>query len=213
MNKIDVYKTEEDGKLVTGVRINDDSATLQDLLDAWQPLCDDESVPKQYAPENCSICKGCLVNCCNTAYVIPDLIAFKKMAARFNNDYRQMLDKYYDQEKREAGFLRLKPNPCVFLENNICTIYPVRTLICRFYICTDILGDTQQLIYSITWAGIAATQLFAEEQGLINHDQKVSKSSFDLMLERLVDEYRSSDKVTPFFKAKEYSDILLKPFV
>lgn len=213
MNKIEVYKTEEDGKLVTGLKINDSSATLQDLLDAWQPLCDDESVSKQYAPAGCSICKGCQVNCCNTAYVIPDLIAFKKMAAWFNYDYRQLLDKYYDQEKLEAGFLRMKPNPCIFLQDNICTIYPVRTLICRFYICTDILGDTQQLIYSITWAGIAATQLFAEEQGLVSNNPSVSRTSFDLMLERLVNEYRNSDKVTQFLKAREYSDILLKPLI
>lgn len=213
MSKIELYKTEEDGKLVTGVRVNDANATVQDLLDAWQPLCDDETVPKQYAPANCAICKGCLVNCCNTAYVIPDLIAFKKMATWFNNDYRQLLDNYYDREKCRAGLLRMKPNPCVFLQDNICTIYPVRTLICRFYICTDILGDTQQLIYSVTWAGIAATQLFAEGQGLIDTDQPVSRSSFDLMLERLINEYRNSDKVAPFLKAREYSDVPLKPFI
>jgi Fe-S-cluster containining protein len=213
MAKVDVYKTEEDGKQLVGLRVNDDSATLQDLLDAWQPLCDDTSVHKMYAPAESSICKGCLINCCNTAYVVPDVISFKKMAAWFDYDYEQLLHKFFDQEKREAGLLRLKPNPCVFLQNNICTIYPVRTLTCRFYLCADTVGDTQQLIYSVTWAGIAAAQVFAEKQGLVTHNPQIARSSFDLLIDSLINEYRDSDKITSFLNAREYADVLIKPFI
>lgn len=213
MNKVEIYNTEEDGKLVVGVRVNDTGATVQDLLDAWQPLCDDTSVLKKYAPDKSSVCRGCLVNCCNTAYVIPDLIALKKMAAWFNHDYHQLLDKYFDKTKLNIGLLRMKPNPCIFLENNICTIYPVRTLICRFYLCTETLGTTQELIYSVTWAGIAAAQLFAVQHDLIQRNPNAARSSFDLLLERLIAEYQDGEKIIPFLEAREYSDIPLKIFI
>lgn len=210
-DRVEVYKAIENGKLGLGIRINN-TATVQDLLDAWQPLCDDRTIFKQYAAGNYSQCKGCQLNCCSTAYVIPDLIAFKKMAALLETDRREFAARYFQQEKREVGLLRLQPNPCIFLRDNICTVYPVRSLICRLYICTPLLGDTEELIYKIAWAGAAATQVFAEEQGMIPANVS-GGSSFDRLFKGLLQEYRETEGVKSFLYARNYKDIPLQYFL
>lgn len=210
-NRVEVYKAVENGKLGLGIRISG-PATIQDLLDAWQPLCDDQTIFKQFADGNYAQCKGCRLNCCSTAYVIPDLIAFKKMAAWLGLDWSGLIAGYFQREKLEVGLLRLRPNPCVFLHDNICTVYPVRSLICRLYICTPLLGDTEELVYKIAWAGAAATQVFAEEQGFIPGTVSGS-SSFDRLFMGLLEEYRGSEGVTSFLHAQNYKDIPLRHFL
>jgi len=208
---VELYQDREDGKPAVGVRTNG-PATLQDLLDAWQPLCDDASIYKQYAPDNYSVCRGCQINCCNTAYVMPDLIAVRKMAEYLKTDYRSLIERYMQVDKAEAGILQMQL-PCAFLQEGICSIYPVRSLICRFYICTDILGATQQLIYSITMTGITAAAVWAEKEGLVQSMADRGQSSFELLLQRLLNEYRSHEQVKLFLEAENYSDIPLQPFL
>lgn len=210
ISKVEIYYDEDNG---AGVRVNDNKATLQDLLDAWQPLCDDEKLYKLYAEGQHRACRACTVNCCNTAYVIPDLIAFKKMAASTGLEYPEFIARYFQQEKLKAGLLRMQPNPCIFLQDNICTIYPVRSLICRFYLCCKLTGETEQLIYSLSWTGAAATQLFAEELGLLQTSPEQGLTSFDLMFKKLIEDYRHDPRVQLFLQAREYSDIPLAPFI
>ena len=213
MSKIIIYQGNENGQAGIGINIKDKSATLADLLDAWQPLCDDTGIYKLYGDNHFAVCKGCQTNCCNTAYVIPDIIAFKKMAALKNLDYSSFIASYFDREKVPAGLLRMQPDPCIFLSNNICTVYSCRSLICRFYVCAHMLGDTEQLIYSLAWTGITALQIFAEKNGLIKTDSKVSLSSFDLMFKKLIEEYRYKPQVELFLQADEYEQIPLGAFL
>jgi Fe-S-cluster containining protein len=208
---VEVYNATENGKLGLGVRING-PASVQDLLDVWQPLCDDQTIFKQYAADNHDLCKGCRLNCCSTAYVIPDLIAFKKMAILLNLDWADFVARYFQSEKREVGLLRLQPNPCVFLQDNFCSIYAIRSLICRFYLCSPLLGDTEELIYKIAWTGAAATQIFAEEQGLIAGNGSGS-SSFDRLFTGLLEEYRGNAGVASFLQAQNYEDVPLHYFL
>ncbi|WP_242848829.1 YkgJ family cysteine cluster protein [Syntrophomonas palmitatica] len=213
MNKIELKQQTENGQNLLNIEVIDISATVADLLQVWQPLCDDEKIVKLYAEGGHASCRACKVNCCNTAYVIPDLVAFRKMAAGLNYDYHEFIDDYCQTQKRELGLLRLKPNPCVFLREDICTIYPLRSLICRFYICTPLTGSTEQLIYEIAWTGAAATCIFAEEKGLLRTDSKGGFSSFDLLFKQLVDDYRSHPGVELFLRAADYDDIPLAPFL
>jgi Fe-S-cluster containining protein len=210
VNKVKINYNNDNG---IEVRVNDNSATLQDLLDAWQPLCDDERLYKLYAEKQHQACRGCTVNCCNTAYVIPDLIAFKKMASFIGLDYPEFITGYFQEEKLKVGLLRMQPDPCVFLQDNICTIYPLRSLICRFYLCCKLAGDTEQLIYSLSWTGAAATQLFVEELGLLPDSPGQGLSSFDMMFKKLIEDYRYDPNIELFMKAREYRDISLAPFI
>jgi len=212
MNNIEVYNAVENGTLGIGIRVKG-PATVQDLLDAWQPLCDDQSLYKQYAQGNYALCKGCQLNCCSTAYVIPDLISFKKMASSMQLDHGAFIASYFHPEKLGLGLLRLQPNPCVFLQNNICTIYQVRSLICRFYLCSHLLGETEELIYKIAWTGAAATLIFAEENGLIPRVGAGALSSFDRLFVDLLEEYRTSDGVKIFLQAQDYRDVPLQYFL
>lgn len=207
---VQVYKQNENGKLSVGIRF-DNSATLQDLLDAWQPLCDDRSIYKTYAPGNYNLCRGCQINCCNTAYVIPDLIAFKHMADLTGLSYADFIAQYFDVEKLQAGLLRMQSNPCIFLHDNVCTIYPARSLICRFYLCTTLISDTEELIYKIAWSGSAATQIFAEEHGFLA-PRGQGATSFDRLLINLMAEYQGQQGVEIFLEAQNYAEIPLNLF-
>jgi len=213
MSKVSIGQKEDNGKILLGIKVEDDSASLQDLLDAWQPLCDDTLIHKEYAAAYHDACKACQVNCCNSAYVIPDLIAFKKIAARLDLDYQDFIRQYFQKEKLAVGLLRLNPDPCIFLQERICSIYALRSLICRFYICTPLQGQTEELIYKISWAGAAATQIFAEQQGLLPQTGDASRSSFDLLFLQLLEQYRHTQMVESFLQADDYSDIPLGLFV
>jgi Fe-S-cluster containining protein len=213
INKVEIGYDEKDETKGLKVRVNDDKANLQDLLDAWQPLCDDDKLRKLYAEGQHHACRACTVNCCSTAYVIPDLIAFKKMAALTGLDYPEFVARYFQEEKLKAGLLRMRPNPCAFLQDNICTIYPVRALICRFYLCCQLAGETEQLIYSLSWTGAAAAQLFAEQTGLLPMSSPSALTSFDLMFKQLIEDYRYDPRVQLFLHSGEYGDIPLAPFM
>jgi len=213
MSKIEVYQEELDGIVRTGVRVHDRHATLKDLLEAWQPLCDDTALYKYYGHNHGSICKGCTTNCCDTAYVIPDLIAFKQMKAYLGISYADFIRDYFQVEKVKRGLLRMLPEPCIFLQERICAIYPLRSLICRFYLCTSLIGDTEQLIYDITWTGITATRIFAEQHNLIDSPLSGGYTSFDLMFTNLIEEYRHHPQVQYFMQADNYADIPLAPFI
>ena len=213
MSKVEVYYPNQEGVSEVCLRIRDESATLEDLLQAWQPLCDDSSLFKSFAPGNHAPCKGCTVNCCQSAYVIPDLIAFKRMAEGLHLSHRDFLSAYFQADKLAVGLPRMKPNPCIFLQNNICSIYPWRSLICRFYICTPLKGATEQLVYSLTWTGITATIVKLEEAGLLQPDPGAGMSSMDMLFNDLIVEYRDKPGVRLFMEADTYRDIALLPFL
>lgn len=213
MSKVELYQGSENGKNKIGAKIVDPTATLDDLLVAWQPLCDDEKLYKMFASGYHCACRGCQVNCCNTAYVIPDIIAFRNMCVHLNLKESDFAQKCLDQHKRSLGFLRLSPNPCLFLKDNLCTVYSRRALLCRFYVCSDIMGDTEQLIYSITWTGIAAAQAYARERSLIPLHPGGGFTSMDLMLAKTIEEFTRHPGVELFLRARAYAEIPLKPFL
>lgn len=211
MSGIAIYHGSEAGQPGLGIQVSL-PATVQDLLDAWQPLCDDQTIFKQYAAGNHALCKGCQLNCCHTAYVIPDLVSFRRMAQLMGLTHQEFVARYFQPEKLAVGLMRMIPEPCIFLQDDICSIYPVRSLICRFYLCTPLLGSTEQLIYKIAWSGAAATQLYAQQQGLLPAPAP-GASSFDLLFLNLLDEYRDSPGVESFLRARDYRDISLHHFL
>jgi Fe-S-cluster containining protein len=211
--KIVVYYKDAQPEPGINIRINDAEATLADLLQAWQPLCDDKTLFKTYAADNHASCRGCTVNCCNTAYVIPDIIAFKKMADYLQLSYQEFMASRFQADKLAVGLPRMKADPCTFLQDNICAIYPLRSLICRFYICAPLSGPTEQLVYSLAWTGSTATILLLEQQGLLSRRADAGLSSMDMLFQGLMEEYRHKPQAELFLQAREYSDIPLVPFL
>ncbi|MGE5404244.1 MAG: YkgJ family cysteine cluster protein [Candidatus Saccharibacteria bacterium] len=210
IDKIQVYKEKEDGKLGLGVKVVDGTATLSELLKAWEPLADDPLVVKKYATEE-GACKGCYNNCCNAAFVIPDLVSFKAMCRETGQTPEQFLESALDRSSLAKGIPRLRFSPCLFLRDRICSIYPARSLICRFYLCTELLGDTEELVYSIVTSGISATFIYLENEGLIKSGQGLT--GFDTSLLELVEKRREHLGTLQFLKAESYDEIRLELFL
>ena len=212
MSKIEVYQTLEDGKEKLGVKIHDTQANVADLLEAWQPLCDDETIYKAYGQNHHSVCKGCPNNCCNTAYVIPDLISFRQIAAQLQKTEPELIEDWFEPDKLALGLLKIKSNPCIFLQEGICSIYSLRSLICRFYICSDLTWEAEKLIYTIAWSGAAATQIYAAQEGYLPEPAPGGFTSFDRFFVELVEAYRELPGVKAFLSAEGYQDIPLQHF-
>lgn len=189
----------------------DQDATLADLLQVWEPLADDPGIAKKYATEN-GFCKGCRNNCCNEAFVVPDLISFKAMCRLTGKTPQEFLDWACEPEWIKKGIPRLRSRPCLFLIDHKCTVYPVRSLICRFYLCSDIVGETEELIYSAVTAGMSATFCWLQEQGLL-HQSTRGLTSYDRSLLELVESYRRSPAALQFLEASSYQDVALKHFI
>ena len=86
-----------------------------------------------------------------------------------------------------------------------------RSLICRFYLCTKMLGETEQLVYSVVTAGMTALYLWLEEQGLLN-SVGAGLTGYDRALLNLINEYRTHPGTMEFLKASGYHDIKLRAF-
>ena len=213
MSAVELYQAESEGQMALGLKFNRTDISLAELLQVWQPLCDDEAIHKMYGLNNHAPCRGCLHNCCNTPYVIPDLISFKKTARYYHLDYPVFIANFFQPAKVAAGILKIQSDPCVFLQDNICAIYPIRSLICRFYLCSFLLGDTEQLVYSLAWTGSAATQVFAEKNGFSNESAGQGVTGFDLLFRRLISDYRYEPVLDLFLQADSYDDIPLEPFL
>lgn len=212
ISRVEVYLDQEQSEPAVSVRLLNKGATLEELLAAWQPLCDDPGIYKQFAEGNHSSCQACRVNCCLTAYVIPDLVAFKRMVALSSSSYEEFVATCCDPEKVKLGLLRIKPNPCLFLQEKLCSIYPSRALICRFYLCARLQGKTEDFIYRITWTGIAATQIFAEKNGLLPPPPGGGFTSLDRLFLDMIARHRQGPWVDYFLTAQDYRDIPLAPF-
>lgn len=198
------------------VCIEDPGATLGDLLRAWQPLCDDPGVYKQFAEPHFAPCRGCAVNCCRHAYVVPDIVSLRQLAAHLQMDLPQLASDYLLEESLRAGIPRMRTSPCLFLVDGLCTVYPVRTLICRFYLCTPLEGFAEQLVYAITLAGMAATRRVLRGLGLMpaaGAQAGHGLSGFDLHLRRLLDACEGWAGVQSFLEAADYDDIPLAVFL
>ncbi|NLV17560.1 MAG: YkgJ family cysteine cluster protein [Syntrophomonadaceae bacterium] len=187
-----------------------DNATLADLLRVWEPLSDSPEVAKKYASGSDS-CKGCLNNCCNSAFVIPDMICFKAICAETGLSSAESLVRWFDQASLHAGILRLRYGPCVFLNDRLCQIYPQRSLICRFYLCTDLLGETEEMIYSVVITGIAALYHFLEQEGLLMAGTGLT--GYDRSMLKLIDEYRQHPGMQEFLTADSYHQVSLMPYL
>lgn len=210
MSKVCVYKRKENNKLGLGVSVADETATVQDLLAVWEPLAGDPRLPKKYAQDT-NLCRGCLNNCCHSAFVIPDLVAFKALSKRCGMTPEKMLAAYFDPDSLRMGIPRLGPGLCPFLKDRICTVYPERSLLCRFYLCTHILGETEELLYSVVTAGVAATLIWLEELKLLPKGRGLT--GFDQVLTNLLASYRQHPGTAAFLAATDYSQVKLKLFI
>ncbi|MDO4540262.1 MAG: YkgJ family cysteine cluster protein [Syntrophomonadaceae bacterium] len=199
----------EPGQNAIRLEVNDASASLQELLDAWQPLCDDAGISKTYAAGHFAPCRACEQNCCLSADISPDLISLRRLAQGLDMSIAGFVAEYCRPDLLEHGLMKVRSQPCVFLHSNICAVYPRRTLLCRFYICAEMAGPTQELIYRISLLGAAAAHRYAREQGIIPAPVPHGLGGFDRAFLQLMEEHMAHAALDYFLQAENYSQIPL----
>lgn len=206
------------GKKGLRLIVLDPTASVQDLLDAIQPFSDEVSIHKDYLEDGHGTCRGCQVNCCRESFVIPDIISFHGLLDYLQLTAVDFLDGYFDAHKVKNGLPRLISGPCIFLKEDICSVYPYRTLICQLYICTPMTGDTEELVYSVVGAGIGELIRNGREQAFLpawpdenNCGWQLSSAltGYDRIFVKLLEQW-VDHPANPFRDAKSYAEVKLK---
>ncbi len=191
--------------------IRDPKASVQDLIEAIQPWCDDEQIHKLYMEGYQGACRGCAVNCCRECFVLPDAISFRWLQKHLCLEPAEFIRQYFDPERLAKGLPRLQSSPCIFLREDLCTVYPYRTLICRLYICTPMTDEAQTLVYGTVAAGIGEFLRIAQNEGYLPKTEEAGTawSGYEkLMLELIQAEAERLDN--PFRGALKYEEVPLR---
>lgn len=153
-----VFTKEQNGQTGLDLCVLDDDATVSDLVDALAPMSEEPSVYKSYHPQHHGSCCGCKDNCCTNSLIPPDLASLSSLSEMKGVSLAEIVEQVCDPEALDRGYLLLRSFPCLFLEDDRCTIYPYRPLICRLFICTPLSEPFQELIFRILGRGISDLQ-------------------------------------------------------
>ena len=75
-------------------------------------------------------CRAC-ANCCKTSHPLFSKAEVERIAAHLGTTAEDVRARYL--EPSEAGKYTTRQLPCPFLQDNLCTIYPVRPAVCAGY--------------------------------------------------------------------------------
>ncbi|MCW4015507.1 MAG: YkgJ family cysteine cluster protein [Candidatus Bathyarchaeota archaeon] len=100
------------------------------------------------------VCNGCAQCCGDTEDTVRCILLLKTDAERISNKTLLDINEFAEQVSGCEPYIYKMKKPedgkCFFLENNRCTIYEIRPLICRFYpFKLDNLGNNRY-IFSYT---------------------------------------------------------------
>lgn len=154
-----------DGETGLDVLVNNQQATVSDLLQAMQQPADDPSVLKPFHKQRYASCAGCVNNCCKYNCITVDLVAAQALATGCGLDLAQFAQAYLNLSPN-LPYPELRRQPCPFLVANRCTVYSARALICRLYLCTPMSERLEQLRAAVSFAGEAALRQRLVELGL-----------------------------------------------
>lgn len=218
---LEIFTTEIDGEQGLDVRIWSHKATVHDLLLALQAPANDPTVFKPYHKARYARCEGCTYNCCKPNDITVDLIAAEALAHVLGLSLRRFAEAYLKLSS-DIPYPEFKRRPCPFLQDNRCTVYQERALICRLYLCTPMTDKLEKLRGAVLLAGEAALRRRLSELGLgpkawqdkelraALHERynqgEISRADWDEYSEQL--EILSNKN--PFQNGKGYTDILLQ---
>ena len=162
---LEIFTTEIDGEQGLDVRIWSHKATVHDLLLALQAPADDPTVFKPYHKARYARCEGCTYNCCKPNDITVDLIAAEALAHVLGLSLRRFAEAYLKLNS-DIPYPEFKRRPCPFLQENRCTVYQERALICRLYLCTPMTDRLEKLRAAVLLAGEAALRRRLVDLGL-----------------------------------------------
>ncbi len=162
---IQVFACEVEGALGLDVSVSHSKATVADLLAAMQWATDDPQILKPFHRQRYAPCVGCTNNCCKHNYITPDLYSAEALASALGLCLSEFAKEYLCLGP-DLPYPVFKRRPCPWLENNRCTVYEQRSLICRLYLCTPMSDRLEQLRAAVSFAGEAALRKRLRELGL-----------------------------------------------
>lgn len=146
---------EIEGEMGLDVVIDDQEASVEDLIVALQQPADDPTILKPYHKQRYGICRGCINNCCKYNSIVIDLVAAERLAAQQGLSLSRFAQTYLSCQP-DLPFPELRRRPCPFLVQNCCSVYSARALICRLYLCTPMTERLEKLRCAVLFAGEAA---------------------------------------------------------
>jgi len=88
-------------------------------------------------PEEVSFrCEKCALCCGDTEEKTRQIFLLKSEVKRISEETLKELNEFAEETGRGDSFvyrMKKREGKCVFLEDNLCSIYPTRPIICRFY--------------------------------------------------------------------------------
>lgn len=212
---------EIEGETGLDVIVDDQNASVADLIAALQLPADDPSILKPYHKRRYSVCHGCVNNCCKYNSIVVDLVAAERLAEHFGLNFSRFAQVYLSCEP-DLPFPEFKQRPCPFLVQNCCTVYAARALICRLYLCTPMTERLEKLRCGVLFAGEAALRQRLVELGLApsSWHKKHLMAALDLRRrigaitqEAWVQEHEQLDLLlhrNPFLIGSDYETVRLK---
>ncbi|MEW6523983.1 MAG: YkgJ family cysteine cluster protein [Bacillota bacterium] len=185
-------------------------ATLQDLVDALEPLADSSQITKPYLPGRAGPCRGCSGSCCTVSLIAPDIVFF---LAERNTTTPDLCRDWMDPVALRYGLPRLKSRPCLFLSGDLCSIYDRRPLLCRLFLCTPLSEELEVLIHSATGHGLAELQRHLRGLGVVPELVEVFPGDqYEQEIHRACRQ-RLFDPVRPFAGVSRYDQVSLQSLV
>lgn|GEM_PF-3933996 len=146
------------GRIGLDLVILEPDATLQDLIQALQPFAECHGEVYKLQLKGPGQCRGCVDSCCTTSIIAPDSVGFSAVASALGLTESEFLAAHCDPVHLERGQVRFYSRPCEFLSaDGLCTIYQVRPLVCRLFICCTLSPALEALLQNALGASLAAT--------------------------------------------------------
>lgn len=196
-------------------------ARVNDLLQAFQQATDDKLIYKPQLKTRYGVCAGCRDNCCRQFEINPDFLSATKIAKSKGMGLKEYSLKFLDFNE-DLYFPKFIGKPCPYLKSNLCTIYPIRPLICRLYLCTPMSDSLENLRAAVCYMGEGALIVELLKEGLlppsftyeyriqtIESDWQagnITKRVYDLRMEQHYLMYHQN----PYLKGSDYDSVLLK---
>lgn len=141
------------------------NAKVSDLLGAIQEATDDPNIFKPQLKGQYGICAGCKTNCCRQHDITPDYLAVRRIAESKGLSLSEFAKRYLDVST-EGVYPQFKKRPCPFLEQNLCSVYQQRALICRLYLCTPMGETLEKIRAAVSYMGEGALRIKLMEEGI-----------------------------------------------
>lgn len=216
--RVAVFPKELGGRAGLDLVVLEPDATVADLAAALDPFAGEAPVYKRQLRGGGG-CAGCRESCCTTSIIAPEPISWRLTAAHLGLTEAELADRCLDPVARAHGVAVYRSFPCTFLRDHLCSIYPVRSLICRLFICCPYTGVLEDLVHHIMGAGAAALRARLAARGLLGPLRPLGGAGYAGEFARWYTLWQGGGPsgvpaaaANPFHGAETYADLPLRAF-